>query len=94
MDMDNAKVKKESHLELKLSSFRESKKRLKLILERVQHLELKLSGDRITDLKDEKICDADDIKESIISDFNALNSDFNYIIDELSESTSHLEELI
>ena len=90
-------TKKETHLDSRLLSFNESKNRLKGILNRVQQLEVKLSGDKIRDLKDnEKInCEKIDIpKQSIINDFSILNDDFNEIITNLIDSIDHLEDLI
>lgn len=93
--MDNNK-KKETHLESRLTTLKESKETLRIVLERIQQLELRLSGDRITDLKDAtKMCEElDNPKSSIMTDFGILNNDFDIIIHELGESTGHLEELI
>lgn len=95
--MDNEKQTKETHLEIRLSSFIESKERLTSILTRVQELELKLSGDRIADLKDNKtMCDelAETPKSSIMNDLNVLGNDFHHIINKLDESIVHLEDFI
>lgn len=90
------KQKKETHLEVRLGGLRESNNRLELVIERIQQLEVRISGDRIKDLKDSAKSGDEPMpsKSAIISDLNDLNKTFNYLISDLEESISHLEDFI
>ena len=97
MDNNQSKQRKETHLETRLNGLRDSNNQLELILERVQQLEVRISGDRIKDLKDEgKSCSGDPVpnKATIISDLQDSNHRTNYLLSDLSESISHLEDFI
>lgn len=96
-NIESKKQRKETHLETRLTGFRDSNNQLERILERVQQLEVKISGDRIKDLKDNaKSCSEEPIpsKSAIISDLQDLNNRTNYLINDLEESISHLEDFI
>lgn len=94
--------KKESYLEIRLAGFRESNNRLDSLRERLERLEIKLSGQMYSEQKisegelpDKKMsCQSDVVKPSIMEEFNSVNNDTNTILDRLKDSITHLEELI
>lgn len=92
----NKAARKETHLETRLSGLNESNQRLERVLERVQQLEVRISGDRVKDLKNESKSCSDPIpsKSAIMSDLQDLNNKSNYLISDLEESISHLEDFI
>lgn len=98
-DNDNGKARKETHLETRVTGIRETNNRLEQVLERVQNLEIRMSGDRITDLKEQaKSCSSDceprPDKQALITDLQDLSQRTNNLITDLDESVGHLEDFI
>jgi len=93
--MDKEKIA--TNFESRLSSFKRTKETLILAVERIQQLEVRLTGDKRMDIKNVAMAhdpNSNQIKSSIALDFADLTDSFNQIITDLNNSVDHLEEFI
>lgn len=92
---DQAKGK---YFDLRITGLKESNDRLEMLHQRLESLELQLTGSRIRDNKGEAKM-ASNIepmieKPSVMSGLNSVNDHYNSIIRKLEDSVGHLEEIV
>ncbi|MDA3781438.1 MAG: hypothetical protein PF487_14610 [Bacteroidales bacterium] len=101
---NNSIQEKIKFFDLRITSLKESNERLEILNERIESLELHLTGTRLRDNKTEKTHSDDPSddpsegiaveKTSIINELNEVNGHYNNIILKLEDCVGHLEEII
>jgi len=94
-DNGSDQVKKEKYFEIRLNGFRETLDNLRSVQQRLESMELSLTGTTVGMNKGEKLEDNEAIaKPSIMQELNKVNDRLNEVVYNMQDSLNHLEEIV